>query len=299
VTAAGAIEHGYAEVNGVRLHYARAGAGPLMLFLHGFPEFWRGWKGPLEYFGARGWLAVAPDQRGYNLSDKPAGVEQYRARLLIEDIRQLARSLGAERFVLVAHDWGGAVAWSFAMAHPELLSHLVIVNSPHPYTFWRELANNPAQQQASAYMLLLRDAKAERVLSQDGYARLWQFAFAWGGPQFTEEDKAAYMEAWAQPGALTGSLNWYRASPLYPPTEADPGASRLRLEAKDFRVKVPTLVIWGEADKALLPGCLEGLGECVPDLRVVRVPSASHWIVHERPDLVCGEIERFIGINKG
>jgi len=295
VTAAGAIEHGFVEVNGVRLHYARSGAGPLMLFLHGFPEFWRGWKKPLEHFGARGWLAVAPDQRGYNLSDRPAAVEQYRAKVLIEDIRQLARALDGERFVLVGHDWGGAVAWSFAMAHPELLSQLVIVNSPHPYTFWRELAGDPAQQQASAYMLLLRDAKAERVLSQDGYAKLWRFAFGWGTPQFSEEDKAAYMEAWAQPGALTGSLNWYRASPLYPPTAADPGASRLRLDAKDFLVKVPTLVIWGEADKALLPGCLEGLEDCVPDLRVVRVPGASHWIVHERPELVCSEIERFVG----
>jgi len=299
VTAAGAIEHGYAEVNGVRLHYARSGAGPLMLFLHGFPEFWRGWKEPLEHFGARGWLAVAPDQRGYNLSDKPEGVEHYRAKLLIEDIRQLARSLGGERFVLVAHDWGGAIAWNFAIAHPELLSHLVIVNAPHPYTFWRELAGNPAQQQASAYMLLLRDAKAERVLSQDGYAKLWQFAFNWGTPRFSEADKAAYLEAWAQPGALTASLNWYRASPLYPPSAADPGACRLRLEAKDFVVKVPTLVIWGEADRALLPGCLEGLEECVPDLRVVRVPGASHWIVHERPDLVCSEIERFVGFNEG
>jgi pimeloyl-ACP methyl ester carboxylesterase len=298
VTAAGAIEHGYAEVNGVRLHYARAGAGPLMLFLHGFPEFWRGWKGPLEYFGARGWLAVAPDQRGYNLSDKPAGVEHYRAKLLIEDIRQLARSLGGERFVLVAHDWGGAIAWNFAIAHPELLSQLVIVNSPHPYTFWRELVNNPAQQQASAYMLLLRDAKAERVLSQDGYAKLWQFAFGWGTPRFSEQDKAEYLAAWAQPGALTGGLNWYRASPLYPPSAADPGASRLRLEAKDFVVKVPTLVIWGEEDRALLPGCLEGLEQCVPDLRVVRVPGASHWIVHEYPDRVCGEIERFVGFIK-
>ena len=299
MTAAGAIEHAYADVNGVRLHVARSGEGPLMLFLHGFPEFWRGWKKPLEYFGARGWLAAAPDQRGYNLSDKPAGVEQYRAKVLIEDVRQLARALGAERFVLVAHDWGGAVAWGFAMAHPELVSQLVIVNAPHPYTFWRELAGNPAQQQASEYMLLLRDPKAERVLSQDGYAKLWQFAFGWGTPQFSEEDKAAYVEAWSQPGALTGSLNWYRASPLYPPTAADPGAARLRLEAKDFLVKVPTLVIWGEADKALLPGCLEGLEQCVPDLRLMRVPEASHWIVHERPDLVCSEIERFVGSNKG
>jgi len=301
VTAAGAIEHGYAEVNGVRLHVARSGAGPLILFLHGFPEFWRGWKKPLEHFGARGWLAVAPDQRGYNLSDRPAAVEQYRPKVLIEDIRQLARHFSAERFVLVGHDWGGAVAWGFAMAHPGLLSQLVIVNSPHPYTFWRELAGNAAQQQASAYMLLLRDAKAERVLSQDGYAKLWQFAFGSGTPQFSEEDKAAYLAAWAQPGALTGSLNWYRASPLYPPTPADPGAARLALEAEDFRVKVPTLVIWGEADKALLPGCLEGLEDCVPDLRLVRVPGASHWIVHERPELVCSEIEHFVdaSFNKG
>ena len=198
----------------------------------------------------------------------------------------LFRSFGGGRFVLVAHDWGGAVAWGFAMAHPELLSHLVIVNSPHPYTFWRELGANPAQRQASAYMLLLRDPKAERVLSQDGYAKLWQFAFSWGSPRFSEDDKAAYLEAWARPGALTGGLNWYRASPLYPPTPEDPGASRLSLEAKDFMVRVPTLVIWGEADKALLTGCLDGLEACVPDLRVVRVPGASHWIVHERPEVV-------------
>lgn len=299
MTRSSAIEHGNAEVNGIRLHYARLGDGPLMLFLHGFPEYWAMWQPMLEHFGARGWCAVAPDQRGYNLSDRPAAVEQYRARLLIEDIRQLAQRFARGRFVLVGHDWGGAVAWGFAMAHPELLSRLVIVNSPHPYTFWRELAGNPAQQQASAYMLLLRDAKAERVLSQDGYGKLWQLAFGWGSPRFDDEDKAAYLEAWAQPGALTGGLNWYRASPLYPPSAADPGASRLALEAKDFVVRVPTLVIWGEADKALLPGCLDGLEACVPDLRVVRVPGASHWIVHERPDLVCSEIERFIGFDKG
>jgi pimeloyl-ACP methyl ester carboxylesterase len=298
VTQESRIEHGSAEVNGVRLHYARLGEGPLMLFLHGFPEFWRGWKKPLEYFGVRGWCALAPDQRGYNLSDRPAAVEQYRARLLIEDIRQLAQRFARGRFVLVGHDWGGAVAWGFAMAHPELLSRLVIVNSPHPYIFWRELAGNRAQQEASAYMLLLRDAKAERVLSQDGYAKLWQFAFAWGSPQFSDEDKAAYLEAWARPGALTGGLNWYRASPLYPPSPADPGAARLALEAKDFMVRVPTLVIWGEADRALLTGCLEGLEACVPDLRVVRVPGASHWIIHEQPERVCSEIERFVGFSK-
>jgi pimeloyl-ACP methyl ester carboxylesterase len=293
VTREGPIEHDFVAANGIRLHCARAGAGRPILFLHGFPEFWYAWRKPLEYFAARGWLALAPDQRGYNLSAKPAEVAAYRAKHLIEDIRQLAAHYAKEPFVLVAHDWGGAVAWGLAIARPELISRLVIVNSPHPYAFWRELANNPAQQKASEYMLLLRAAKAERVLSEDNFARLWKMAFGWGKPAFSEADRAAYLAAWAQPGALTGSLNWYRASPLYPPTQADPGAKKLALEPRDFTVRVPTLVIWGEEDTALLPGCLDGLEACVPRLRIVRVPGASHWIVHERTDLVCREIERF------
>jgi pimeloyl-ACP methyl ester carboxylesterase len=293
VTAEVTVEHDFVSANGVRLHCARAGAGRPVLFLHGFPEFWYAWRRPLEHFAARGWLALAPDQRGYNLSDKPAEVAQYKAKLLVEDIRQLAAHYASEPFVLVGHDWGGAVAWGLAMAHPELISHLVIVNSPHPYTFWRELANDPAQQKASEYMLLLRDPKAERVLSEASFERLWRLAFGWGAPAFSEADRAAYLAAWAQPGALTGSLNWYRASPLYPPSQADPGAKKLALEAENFLVSVPTLVLWGEDDKALLTGCLRGLEECVPGLEVVRVPGASHWIVHERTERVCREIERF------
>jgi pimeloyl-ACP methyl ester carboxylesterase len=295
VTRAGPIEHDFVAANGIRLHCARAGGGRPILFLHGFPEFWRAWRGPLEHFAARGWLALAPDQRGYNLSDKPAEVGAYRAKHLIEDIRALAAHYTKEPLVLVAHDWGGAVAWGLAIAHPELVSRLVIVNSPHPYTFWRELAANRAQQKASEYMLLLRAPKAERVLSENGFERLWRLAFGWGAPALSEADRAAYLEAWAQPGALTGSLNWYRASPLYPPSATDPGAKKLALDPKDFAVRVPTLVLWGEDDQALLPACLDGLEECVPDLRVVRVPGASHWIVHERCALVCGEIERFAG----
>lgn len=288
-----AVEHRTAQVNGIRLHYAKSGAGPLIMFLHGFPEFWRAWQGPMAHFAARGWLAVAPDQRGYNLSDKPEGVEPYRAKHMVEDLRQLAAGLTREKFVLVAHDWGGAVAWGLAISNPELISRLVIINSPHPYTFWRELANNPAQQKASEYMLRLRAAKAERALSENRFERLWRFAFSLGKAEFSKEDREAYLEAWSQPGALTGSLNWYRASPLYPPSNGDPGAAKLALEPRDFMVRVPTLVIWGEEDKALLTGCLDGLEACVPELRVLRVPGATHWIVHERLDLVCSEIERF------
>ena len=290
-----AIRHDYASVNGVRLHYAHAGSGPLVLFLHGFPEFWVCWKSALEDLG-RDHLAVAPDMRGFNLSDRPADVKQYKARVLIEDIRQLAAHLGHEKFVLVAHDWGGAVAWSYAMAHPQSLRKLVIVNSPHPVTFARELAHNPAQAEASQYMNLFRADKAERVLSENNYARLANMNLeSWGRGAVDPAERAAYVEAWSQPGALTGSLNYYRASPLYPPTGDDPGARALQLAPADFMVRVPTLVVWGMRDAALLPGNLDGLQECVPELRIERLPEASHWVMHEEPARLNRLIREFIG----
>jgi pimeloyl-ACP methyl ester carboxylesterase len=264
-----------------------------MLFLHGFPEFWAAWRQPMAYFAARGWLCVAPDLRGYNLSDKPEGVDAYKAKHLIADVLALGAHYGrggaGGKFVLVAHDWGGAVAWGVAIGHPDRLERLVMINSPHPYLFWRELTSNPAQQKASEYMNVFRLPKAERVLSENGYARLLS-AFT----KLSEAWRAELVAAWSQPGALTGGLNYYRASPLYPPTAADPGAMKLKLELKDFMVRVPTLVIWGERDTALLPGLLDGLGLCVPHLKIVRAPGATHWIVHERPDLVCSEIEKFV-----
>lgn len=286
-----AIRHETVDCGDVKLHCAVAGeaGGPLMLFLHGFPEFWAAWRKPMEYFSRRGWLCVAPDLRGYNLSDKPEGVEAYKVKHLIADVLAVGAHYSKTPFVLVAHDWGGAVAWSVAIAQPQRLARLVMINSPHPYLFWRELTSNPAQQKASEYMNLFRLPKAERVLSDNGYSRLIS-AFA----KLDEAWQAELIAAWSQPGALTGGLNYYRASPLYPPTAGDAGAMKLKLELKDFMVRVPTLVLWGERDTALLPGCVEGLGQCVPDLKLVRVPDASHWIVHEKPDLVCGEIEKFV-----
>lgn len=288
-----AIRHDYASVNGVRLHYAHAGQGPLMLFLHGFPEFWYAWKNQLQDLG-RDHFAVAPDLRGFNLSDCPADVKQYKARILIEDVRQLAEHLGYKKFVLVAHDWGGAVAWGYAMAHPQTLHRLVIVNSPHPVTFARELAHNPAQAEASQYMNLFRSDKAERVLSENNYARLAKMTVeGWGGGAVDAAERAVYVEAWSRPGALTGSLNYYRASPLYPPIGDDPGARALQLAPADFMVRVPTLVVWGMRDTALLPGNLEGLDACVPDLRIERLPEASHWVMHEAPERLNRLIREF------
>src|SRR5262245_10312218 len=266
-----AFEHHYAALpNGISLHYVACGSGPLLLFLHGFPEFWYEWKDQLRELG-KDHRAVAPDMRGYNLSSKPAEVSAYKARHLVEDLRLFIAHLGVERCVMIAHDWGGAIAWNFAVAHPECLEKLIIINAAHPAIFSRELRHNPAQQAASAYMNLFRSDKAERVLSENGYTRLIRMTLdAWQarGGAATAEDRRAYIDAWSQPGALTGSLNWYRASPLHPP-QGDGAELPPQLDADSFRVTVPTLVIWGERDEALLPANLDGLKEVVADLQVV------------------------------
>ena len=220
------LKHEYAEVNGVRLHYVAAGKGSLIIFLHGFPEFWYEWKAQLPEFG-KDHRAVAPDMRGYNLSAKPAGVDQYQMKELVEDVRSLAVRLGYKKFTLVGHDWGGGVAWSFAIAHPDYLEKLVIVNCPHPAILARELASNPAQQKASQYMLMFRSPQAEQILSANNYAALVEGVLGDGLKTgvFNEADKQAYIEAWSQPGALTGGLNYYRAAKLGPSDGSEPTAA--------------------------------------------------------------------------
>jgi pimeloyl-ACP methyl ester carboxylesterase len=286
-------KHEYAEVNGVRLHYVTEGKGPLIVFLHGFPEFWYEWKDQLPEFG-KDHRVVAPDMRGYDLSEKPAGVDRYQMKDLVEDVHALAEHLGYKKFILVGHDWGGAVAWSFAIAHPEYLEKLVIVNCPHPAVLARELAENPAQQKASQYMLLFRSPQAEQMLSANNYGALVDAVLGDGLKTgvFTEADKQAYIEAWSQPGALTGGLNYYRAANLGPPA---PGATAAPAAgANSMVVKVPTLVIWGEKDTALLTGNLDGMDKFVPNLTVRRIPDGSHWVIHEKPELVNGYIRAFI-----
>jgi pimeloyl-ACP methyl ester carboxylesterase len=291
------LTHEYAEVNGVKLHYVKAGQGKkLLMFVHGFPEFWYEYKNQLEEFG-KDYLAVAPDMRGYNLSAKPAELEKYEVKYMVEDLRQLAEKLGHKKFTLVAHDWGGAIAWAFAIAHPEALEKLVIINAPHPGVFQRELKDNPAQQEASRYMLMFRSPQAEQMLSANNYAALVQAVLGEGlkTGAFTEEDKKLYIEAWSQPGALTGGLNYYRAARVGPPTESGE-KSELNFAASlnSLTVKVPTLVIWGEKDTALLTGNLEGLDKYVPKLTIKRIPDGTHWVIHEKPALVNQYIREFI-----
>ncbi len=295
------FKHEYAEINGLKLHYVKEGKGKkTILFLHGFPEFWYEWKNQLQEFG-KDYTAVAYDQRGYNLSSKPEKVEDYAVAKIVADIKAMFDKFGASpknKGILVAHDWGGAVAWVFAIRHPEYLDKLVIINAPHPGVFARELQTNPAQQKASAYMNFFRSAQAEATLSANNYAALQNAIFksSTKPEAFTAEDRKMYVDAWSQPGAVTGGLNWYRAANAGPPTTNEPKReTNLAAGFDTLTVKVPTLVIWGEKDTALLTGNLEGLDKFVPQLTLKRIPNGSHWVIHEEPELINQYIREFIG----
>lgn len=281
--------------NGMRLHYASAGepGKPLILFVHGFPEFWYAWERQLADFGQTH-FAVAPDLRGFNLSGKPADVESYRPKHVAEDLVQLIRTLGYSRCVIVAHDWGGAVCWNLAMQHPELVERLVIVNAPHPYLFARALTADPAQQAASAYMNWLRKPGSEQALAANDFALVENMLSGGDGPRpawFTDGVRSRYHAAWSEPGedgshSLTGSVNYYRATPMRPPTDGEPAADLSRFRPADAVVRVPTLVIWGEQDRALPKSLVDGLSDFVPDLRIERIPEGTHWVIHEQPERV-------------
>lgn len=287
--------------NGIRLHYASAGqAGkPLLLFVHGFPECWFAWEEQLRHFG-EDYFAVAPDLRGFNLSAMPAEVEAYKARHIVDDLRLLIAHLGYEKCMLVAHDWGGAIAWNLAIAMPQLLHQLIIINAPHPYLFMQALAHDAQQQAASEYMNWLRAEGAEVVLAKDDFKLMDGFFTGLGVSTerwFSAAVRDRYHACWQR--GLRGGLNYYRASPLYPPTANDVGAQRLvdAMQPKDFMVTVPTRVIWGMADTALPSTLLDGLEAFVPDLRIERVADCSHWIVHEQADRINQLVGEFIGLD--
>jgi pimeloyl-ACP methyl ester carboxylesterase len=287
----------YAELgNGIRLHYASCGepGAPLMLFLHGFPEYWAAWEDLLPGFGAD-YYAVAPDLRGFNLSSQPADVAAYRMREIVGDLERLRTVLGYERAIVVAHDWGGAAAWQWAIGRPESIERLLVLNSPHPIPFARDLVRSPHQRQASAYMNWLRKPGSEIALARNDYALVEGMLLSMqrtDAPWYTPERARRYREVWSR--GLKGGVDYYRASPLYPPTAEDPGPAALKLKAEDFRVRVPTLVIWGEADVALPVELLEGLPELIDNLAIQRLPRATHWLAHEEPEQVAALIRSFV-----
>lgn len=262
---------------------------PLIVFLHGFPEAAFVWDELLRRFGTQ-WRCVAPNLRGYAGSYSPKEVEAYRAHHLIGDVADLIDAFGGQAAAVVAHDWGGAIGWGLAIQHPGKLQRLVMLNSPHPGVFLRTLRDDPAQQAASAYMNLLRAPDAESVLSAGNFTPMWDFFTRFGGATWlTEAMRSQYRSTWA--AGLSGPLNWYRASPLYPPTSPEDPVHKLKLPDELLRVRVPTTVIWGEGDTALLPCQLDGLADYVPVLDIVRLPDATHWLLHEQPQAVGDAIE--------
>lgn len=282
--------------NGTRLHYASAGkpGQPLLLFVHGFPEFWYEWHEQLAEFGGD-YFAVAPDLRGFNLSDMPTDLASYKARHIVDDLRLLLAQLGYQQCVLVAHDWGGAIAWNLAIALPQLLQQLIIVNAPHPYLFMQALATDPKQKAASDYMNWLRADGSEKALAKDNFALIENLFTGMGQTSadwFTEPVRQRYHACWAR--GLHGGVNYYRASPLHPPTAEHSGPLQLNLNPGDFRVRVPTRVIWGERDIALPASLLDGLELMVPDLQVARIANGSHWVIHEQPRRVNQLIRGFL-----
>jgi epoxide hydrolase 4 len=268
----------YADLAEVRLHYVEAGEGPLVVLLHGFPEFWFGWRRQIDGLAARGFRVVAPDLRGFNLSGKPAGVAAYDMEHVAGDVRDLIEERGEQRACVAGHDWGGAAAWTLAMDHPEAVERLAILNSPHPRLFLHAL-RRPRQLAKSWYMLAVQPPWLPERLVRAGHWRALRAGFEQDARPgaFSPADIERYVAAWEQPGAITAMLAYYRAPTRQSPRRAE---SRLR------QVTAPTRVIWGQRDRYLTPELAEPPREDVPNLeRVIRL-DASHWVQHDEPERV-------------
>jgi len=261
------VKHGYADSNGVKIHYASLGSGPLVVMIHGFPDYWYTWRRQMEGLADK-FQVVAIDQRGYNLSDKPSGVENYDVRLLIGDVVAVIKHLGQQKAVVVGHDWGGLVAWQVAINVPEVVDRLIILNLPHPRGLTRELAHNPEQQKNSAYARRFQAEGAENTLTAEGLA-------SWVKDP---DAKPKYIEAFKKSdfGAM---LNYYKRN--YPREPYTEDTSPLK------KVQAPVLMIHGLKDTALLAPALNGNWDYVErDLTLTTVPTAGHFVQADEPDFV-------------
>jgi pimeloyl-ACP methyl ester carboxylesterase len=268
----------FVTVGSVRLHYVEAGEGPLVVLLHGFPEFWWSWRKQIPALAAAGFRVVAVDMRGYAQSDKPPHWRDYRLEILAGDIAGLIAALGEERAHVVGHDWGAAVAWAVATLHPERVERLAILNVPHPETMLRTLRSSPRQLRRSWYMFFFQIPwLPERLLRRGGRRGLERIYGEARPGAFTAEDYGRYEEALLGPGGLKGPIDYYRAALRQSPRRA---------QAFFRPIPAKTLVIWGELDRHLLAKMAEPDPRLVPDVRVVRLPDASHWVHHDEPDEV-------------
>jgi pimeloyl-ACP methyl ester carboxylesterase len=270
--------HRYADLGDVRLHYVEAGEGPLVVLLHGFPEFWYSWRFQVPALARAGFRVVAPDMRGYNLSDKPSRVRDYRVELLARDVERLVLACGEERAAVVGHDWGAAVAWAAAMLHPRRVEQLAVLNVPHPVRFLEGM-RMPRQLLRSWYVFFFQLPLMPEVGARAGNFALFRHYFRNDLVRpgaISSEDVERYVAALSRPGALTSAINYYRALLR----------DLRRLLWLVRRVEAPVLVIWGEQDRYLEPALAEPDRKWVPDLQVERLPDASHWVQQDRPERV-------------
>jgi pimeloyl-ACP methyl ester carboxylesterase len=286
------LSYSFYTVNGQRLHVAEAGPadGPVLLLLHGFPEFWYGWRKQISYFAERGYRVVVPDQRGYNRSSKPPGIKPYQLKELTQDMVELIRALGAEKVLLVGHDWGAIVVWSLLTEHRELISRAVIINVPHPSVMWRTLRRRPGQMLRSWYVFFLQlPWLPEALLRRRQYGLLKNTLRHTSRPgTLSEPEIAQYEEAWSQPGSLTAMLNWYRAL-RYQRNPSETDHHRLHY------ITTPVLLIWGKKDAFLLPEmAAASLRKCVRG-HLLLFEEATHWVHLEKSDEVNRAMEAFLG----
>lgn len=278
------------DTNGISLLTAMAGPedGPLVILLHGFPEFSYGWKHQIGPLADKGYRVIAPDQRGYNLSSKPEGAENYTLNKLRDDIVGLIEWSGKEKAIVIGHDWGGAVAWHLAATRPDLVEKLIAINIPHPLAMPKVMMRNPLQWVRSSYMAYFQIPKLpEGMMAADDYSFMKRAMTATGRKDaFSEEDLENYKEAWGQPGALTGMLNWYRALPK---------GSFSQTPRK--KIEVPVRILWGIGDQFLSQQLAkESLNFC-KDAELVFIGQATHWVHHEQPFIVNGLIGEFLDTN--
>jgi len=271
------FEHHTAKADGVTLHYAAAGSVKPVILLHGFPEFWYGWKHQIGPLADSGFRIIAPDQRGYNTSDKPKEVSAYNLDVLAGDVVGLMDSLGIERAAVVGHDWGGIVAWWVAARHAERVERLVVLNAPHPVAFQRYIRTSPRQLLKSWYTFFFQLPWLPEAAARRGNWSGLTEAFTGSSRPgtFGEADLEEYRKAWSEPGAITAMINWYRAAMRSGPDQSG-----------DMRVHVPTLVIWGAKDTALERGLAQVSVEQCDQGQVEYIEEASHWVQHEEPERV-------------
>lgn len=279
------------QTNGVSLHTAVAGPedGPLVILLHGFPEFWYGWKHQIDALAEQGYRVMAPDQRGYNLSSKPQGAENYTLDDLRDDIAGLIEQSGKEKAFVIGHDWGGAVAWHLAATKPHLVEKLIAINIPHPQAMPKVMMRNPLQWVRSSYMLYFQLPKLpEEMMAAEDFSFMKQAMVSTSRKNaFSEEDLKNYSKAWAQPGALTGMLNWYRALPKGSFSQTPKG-----------KVEVPVRILWGVGDQFLSRQLAKESVNFCTRAELVFVGQATHWVHHEQPLIVNRLIQEFLGEEK-